>query len=162
MKQIENILLLYTKYPIPGRVKTRLIPYVTSQKAAEIHHALVLKTIETLRKLKVLIKIKILVFYEGGSEEQVKSWIGEGFDFKKQISGSLGEKLNFGFKNAFLKKYKSCITIGSDCYDLDTKQILDAIEKLKHDDLVLGPAEDGGYYLIGLSKYEPSLFQNID
>jgi len=81
---------------------------------------------------------------------------------EKQHGNSLGERMNNAFNNVFEKKYSKAIIIGTDCPALTEKVINDAFEKLNNYDVVIGPANDGGYYLLGMKKLHQQLFKNIN
>jgi uncharacterized protein len=81
---------------------------------------------------------------------------------KVQIEGDLGEKMSFAFRQGFKNGYKNIVIIGSDCPEITSDHIDDAFQSLQISDIVIGPSDDGGYYLLGMKKWNPKLFQNIE
>ena len=79
---------------------------------------------------------------------------------KEQYGNDLGEKMKNAFNDGFKKNYEKILVIGSDLFDLEPSHINEAFKKLNHNNVVIGPAFDGGYYLIGLKKLHPKIFQN--
>ncbi len=91
----------------------------------------------------------------------MKRWIGSQFLLVPQSEGSLGDRLTAAFKQGFASSIGKIVIIGSDCPSLEKEKVLKAIALLDTHDVVLGPATDGGYYLIGLNQHRPFLFENI-
>jgi len=150
-------LIVFTRYPEAGRVKTRLIS-VLGEKGAEIFH----------RKMVELILAQVRVFggelevhFSGGSYPLMKSWLGEELHYRAQKGTSLGDRLYNAVVEAFAENSKKVVVIGTDCPGLTAGHIERAFCLLDRSDLVLGPAFDGGYYLIGLKKAVTELFSGI-
>lgn len=156
----KNELILFTKYPIPGKAKTRLIPALGCEMAADLHRQMTEKTVATARKLAQEEGVYIRVFYEGGSLDVMREWLGE-MDFERQKNGDLGEKMHDAFVKGFSCRAQKIVIIGTDCPTLTVDILKEAFLKLKEYDLVIGPASDGGYYLIGLKKRNKYLFKGI-
>lgn len=158
-KTLKNELLLFAKYPEPGKVKTRLSKTIGPQKAAKIYKAMVE---EVMRRTSPCDGEYIRLLYYDPPElgKKFDSWLS--FRHRKPQQGAdLGEKI----KNAFtesLTTAEKAILIGTDCIDIDHALILNAFDRLSRTDLVLGPAKDGGYYLIGCKKNYPELFSHIE
>lgn len=152
--------LYFVKNPEPGKVKTRLARTIGDREAARIYKNLAQTNFNRLqcrnRKWTV-----IVLFDPPGAEMLIRQWLpGDGCLYHPQINGSLGERLVCGFEYAF--KYFDCvIAAGSDTLSLEPSHFERAFEVLKKHDVVLGPARDGGYYLIGLKENRPGLFENI-
>ena len=87
-------------------------------------------------------------------------WKNTIYNKKIQVGNDLGERMINAFHELFNLGYKKCIIVGSDLFDLQSKHIEEAFDKLGESDVVIGPAEDGGYYLLGLKKIVPALFSN--
>ena len=96
------------------------------------------------------------------AQKEISPWLAAGWSCSPQSDGDLGAKLNNAFAQAFEKGRERVIIIGSDCPYLATADIDEADEALKSADVVLGPATDGGYWLVGLSKPAPEIFENIN
>lgn len=156
----KRTLILFTRYPEVGKVKTRLTESISPEMAAELHKKM---TEDTLCKMKEIPKgenTSLKIFYEGGSYADMKKWLGD-FKIKKQAGKNLGERLCGAFRKEFEKKTAKVVVVGSDCPGLTATIIKKAFLKLAENDLVIGPAEDGGYYLIGLKRPADLLFKDI-
>lgn len=152
---IENLLLIFTRNPELGKVKTRLAKTIGNEKALEIYKFLLNKT----KEISINTNSDKAVFYSVKIREN-DIW-GKNYYQKYQQEGKdLGERMLNAFKTSFLKGYKKVIIIGSDLYDLTSNQINEAFEKLNSHDFVIGPAKDGGYYLLGMKSLEPKIFKN--
>ena len=151
-------LMVFTRYPEAGSVKTRLIPALGKTGAARIHKKMTEGTIKTASHFKG----ELEVHFSGGNRKLMKKWLSNRLRYRKQKGKDLGEKLCNAFKMAFSEGSKKIVIIGTDCPRLTADHINKAFSLLDKFDLVLGPARDGGYYLIGLNNYRPELFKNID
>ncbi|XTZ09662.1 MAG: TIGR04282 family arsenosugar biosynthesis glycosyltransferase [cyanobacterium endosymbiont of Rhopalodia yunnanensis] len=152
-------LIVFTRYPEPKKTKTRLIPALGAEGAAKLQLQLTEHTITEVRKL--IKKISTTVYYTGASQEFMESWLGNDLNYCSQHEEDLGNRMKLAFEDSFQLKFSRVVIIGIDCPDLNIKIIMNAFESLDENDLVLGEASDGGYYLIGLRKIIPELFQNI-
>lgn len=153
-------LIVFVKSPIPGEIKTRLIPHLTGAEAADLYKCFVsdiLKNVSTLAST-----LKLHIAYQPHAKASDLSWIGrqtpESF---RQEGKSLGERLIHAFGTAFGRGSQHVVIIGSDSPTLPTRYIEQAFEALNEADVVLGPAFDGGYYLIGLSRPCMKLFEDV-
>lgn len=151
------LLIIFTRYPEAGLVKTRLIPALGEAGAAEIHKIMTEETV----KMALKTGIEIEIHFTGGSYKQIQKWLGNRFKYRDQAGGTLGERLSDSFNQAFSEGLKRAIIIGTDCPEITSNHIREAFTLLQKSDLVLGPALDGGYYLIGLSSFHHNLFKNI-
>ncbi len=151
----KNLLLIFTRNPELGKCKTRLAATVGDQAALDIYNFLLNHTVQITKNLTT----DKIVYY---SEEIWKNdiWDINTFDKKLQKGLDLGERMSNAFKNGFEKGYQKIIIIGSDMYDLSQEDIENAFLKLSDNDYVIGPAEDGGYYLLGMTKWNKNLFKN--
>jgi len=148
--------IVFVRKPELGKVKTRLAESVGPQKALDIYKALLLHT----RNVVENVDTKRFVFYHE-SIDYSDEWAAEKFSKKKQVDGNLGEKLQDAFDVCF-KTCNQVVVIGSDCASLHPSHIETAFSFLQKSDTVIGPTYDGGYYLLGMNKYNPSLFQGIN
>lgn len=153
-KNVEA-LIIFTKNPELGKCKTRLAQKIGDQKALEIYKILLKRTAEIVKDLPV----DKYVFY---NEKIVANdvWNSSVFFKDLQSKGDLGIKMYKAFENLFLKAYEKVIIIGSDLYDLSPQLISDAFDALKQNEFVIGPAKDGGYYLLGMKKLNKKIFEN--
>ena len=149
----DRLLMIFVKNLIPGMVKTRLAEDIGIFKALEVYQELVYHTHKITRKLEV---DKSVHYSEYVEVEDI--WSDEHFSHKLQKGNTLGEKMSNAFDEGF-DSYKKVVIIGSDCYDLNSKIIKTAFEMLEEHEVVVGPAKDGGYYLLGMNEYFPQLFE---
>ncbi|WP_317619414.1 TIGR04283 family arsenosugar biosynthesis glycosyltransferase [Laspinema olomoucense] len=157
-------LIIFTRLPYPGTTKTRLIPALGAGGAALLHRQLGEHTLATVRdglQQKMPKPIAVEVRFTGGTLEQMQGWLGEDLEYRPQSEGDLGDRLIVATQEAFEAGCSRLVLIGTDCPDLDARILRQAFDSLHSHDLVLGPAMDGGYYLIGLSRFVPELFQGI-
>lgn len=151
-----NHLLIFIKNPIKGRAKTRLAATVGDDEALRIY----LELLKHTRNIATEIDAHRNLFYSHFINEN-DEWNNPDFDKQLQIEGDLGKKMAAGFQTAFEKGATKVVIVGSDCATL-TKEIIDsAFAKLETNDFVIGPAVDGGYYLLGMKAFTPEVFQNI-
>jgi hypothetical protein len=151
-------LLIFLKEPMPGQVKTRLAASVGPQAAADIYRACVE---QTLGRLRGFAPRTTLCVDPPGALEQVRAWLGDGWALRPQSGSGLGERLAEATGRAFAEGAGRVVVVGTDSPWLGAEEVAGAFARLKRHDAVLGPAEDGGYYLIGLSRPCPGLFEGI-
>lgn len=156
-----NHLIVFTRYPEPGKAKTRLIPALGDAGAANLHRQMAEHTLAQARSLQKEQSVSIEVQFTGGDLAQMQAWLGEDVKYRSQSAGELGERLIQAFEVAFGQNATAVVAIGTDCPSLREDILSAAFERLTTTDLVLGEATDGGYYLIGLRKLIPELFKNI-
>ncbi|AFZ43458.1 Protein of unknown function DUF2064 [Halothece sp. PCC 7418] len=154
----KETLIIFTRYPEAGKTKTRLISALGEEGAAQLQKKLTEHTLKEVSKLPVNLRI----YFAGGNQKLMSDWLGNRYQYYPQSSGDLGQRLLAALKESFTQQIERILIIGIDCPDLNADLIYRAFQKLKENDLVLGKAEDGGYYLIGLSGFYPQLFQGID
>ena len=157
----RNQLIVFTRFPVPGEVKTRLIPELGPEGAADLHRDMTAYAMRTANSLHHDHGIDVEVHHIGASLQDMKRWLGEDVVYERQGAGDLGRKLNQAFSHGFSAGYKHVVIIGTDCPDLTVIHLREAFTNLLTHDLVLGPATDGGYYLVGLGKATPHLFRGI-
>ncbi len=155
-------LIVFTRLPHPGTTKTRLIPALGAQGAAQLHRQLSEHTLATVREWSKLEKMPVEVRFTGGTLDQIQGWLGGDLEYRSQGEGDLGDRLKTASEDAFNARCSRVVMIGTDCPDLEAALLIQAFKSLHHHDIVLGPAIDGGYYLIGLSRRVPEIFQGIE
>jgi hypothetical protein len=158
MEKLSNRLIVFTRYPEPGNTKTRLISTLGPNGAAQFQKEM---TEWTLSKAEEVKSASLEIRYEGGNKELMEDWLGLEFSLKPQGPGNLGEKMGRTFEESFGEGAKRVLILGSDCPGIFPSIIQEAFTQLDDNDLVLGPASDGGYYLIGLKTAQPGLFKDI-
>ncbi len=151
----NRLLIIFQKNPLPGKVKTRLAAEVGEMKALSIYKMLIRKTYEAIRD----VSCTQWVFYNEFIDKS-DIWDPKHYDKFLQSGKSLGEKMKNAFKKGFGSGYKKICIIGTDCYGLTANVVENAFEKLGDHDYVIGPAADGGYYLLGMKNLNQSLFEN--
>ena len=174
---IKKRLIIFTRYPVPGKTKTRLIPALGEQGAADLHSRMAEYTLLNLLILGCDQSLEIGIYYSGGDRTLMQNWldpiISSFFEndshsrinpifYHAQIGEDLGNRMQGAFEDGFKNKIEKIIIIGTDCPDLSPHLIEETFWALNSQDVVLGPARDGGYYLIGLSQSFPMLFNHID
>lgn len=153
-------LVLFGRYPVPGRTKTRLIPALGPAGAADLQRRLTLKSLTTVLKTN-LPASSVEFCYTGGGPDQVRRWLGRhGIGFSRQTSDGLGSRMADALKTAFRKGFHPVVLVGTDIPAMTAEHIRSAFEALGRHDVVLGPSRDGGYWLIGMRR-PADLFQGI-
>jgi len=145
-------LIIFTRYPEPGTTKTRLIPLLGAEGAADLQRKMTEHTVAQVRRLSASRELSAEIRYEGGNESLMKNWIGPDFDYRPQGRGDLGLRMKRSFEDAFRSGTDAAVIIGTDIPDITDGIIQKAFNALKQKNMVLGPAKDSGYYLIGLQK----------
>ncbi|HHP7232685.1 MAG TPA: TIGR04282 family arsenosugar biosynthesis glycosyltransferase [Xenococcaceae cyanobacterium] len=158
----NKTLIIFTRYPEPGKTKTRLIPALGTVGAAELQRQMSEHTLKNAQQWQTISGGKIAIYFAGGDVNLMSNWLGQDLNYYPQVTGDLGNKMQSAFSQAFEDGATQVITIGTDCPDLNYMLIDQAFNSFLKHDLVLGKAEDGGYYLIGLKRLIPELFHNIN
>ncbi len=151
----RSLLIIFVKNPILGKVKTRLAKTVGDQYALHVYLHLLNYTASIAAKSSSDIAIYYSDFVDNND-----LWSNNRYQKYIQKGNSLGERMNNAFIEAFQKNYEKALIIGSDCAQLTTEIINNAFKKLNEVDVVIGPAYDGGYYLLGMKKYYIDFFLN--
>lgn len=151
--------MLFTRYPEVGNTKTRLIPYLGARRAAELQRWMTTSMAQEMTALHPDIDRQI--HFSGGGLPQMQTWLGRQFTYLPQLVGNLGNRLHQAFARNFQAGMAAVVAIGADCPELSIRHFEQAFGHLKSHDVVLGPAADGGYYLIGLRCPQARLFENI-
>jgi rSAM/selenodomain-associated transferase 2/rSAM/selenodomain-associated transferase 1 len=158
---MERRLTIFTRYPEPGKTKTRLIAALGPDGAAEVQRNMTGHTLDWVRGLVAGFPISVEVRFDGGDAEKMAACFGGHVSYRPQGPGDLGCRMAAAFAEAFREGAKRTVLIGTDCPEITPELIREAFERLATCDLVLGPATDGGYYLIGLRRPAPGLFNGI-
>lgn len=161
LNQSKQQLIIFTRYPEPGKTKTRLIPALGEIGAANLQKKMTEHTILQVKELQKISGVDVEVRFAGGNRELMQNWLGVNFVYQSQGGGDLGERMMQSLTDALARDVEQVIIIGTDCPGLNCQIIASAFDKLQVCDLVLGPALDGGYYLIGLRQVIPELFSQI-
>lgn len=155
-------LIIFTRYPEPGKTKTRMIPALGAAGAAQLQGQMTEHTLVQVNGLQELRGVLPEIHFTGATQAQMQDWLGTEWVYRPQASGNLGERLIVAFAGAFAAGGKRVIAIGTDCPSLSPAILNRGFEQLQDFDLVMGSAIDGGYYLIGLCQPIPRLFHDIN
>jgi len=153
--QSKNLLLIFTRNPELGKCKTRLAATVGNETALEIYKFLLQHTVSITKNIHA---VKQVYYSEEIWEKDV--WNTTIFEKKLQNGANLGDRMANAFELGFKNGFEKILVIGSDLYDLDATTIENAFSELDKSDFVIGPAQDGGYYLLGMKKFITNVFKN--
>jgi rSAM/selenodomain-associated transferase 1 len=158
---LESIVLLFVKAPLPGRVKSRLAAVTGQVHAVNLYKNFVLDILEMLEKTGYRVRI---FFYPSGAGSEVAEWLGTNREYMPQSGNDLGERMERAFAGVFSEGFSRAVLVGSDIPDLKATLVREAFLSLERSDAVLGPAADGGYYLIGFNRnsFFPRPFHGIE
>ena len=154
VKEMKKALIVFQKKPEPGKVKTRLAKDIGEEKAMEVYKYLLDHTHKQAQKSGA----DVFVYFQGGIDADYGVFAK--YFLAHQIEGDLGKKMEAAFNEVFSYGYQEVLIIGSDCQELTSDIIAQAFDSLTNHDLVIGPALDGGYYLLGMKKLHAPLFRN--
>lgn len=154
-------LIIFTRYPEPGKTKTRMIPALGEVGAANLQRQMTEYTLIKTRDWQSNRCLSLEVYFAGGNESLMQAWLGNDLVYRQQSKGDLGQRMMSALQQSFADQMTKVVMIGIDCPDVNQRLINEAFDQLNHHDLVLGPAADGGYYLVGLSHFIPDLFTDI-
>lgn len=160
LQKSKQRLIIFAKAPIPGECKTRLIPLLGETASAELYKQL---SIHCLSQFNETCEADILLqVYPDTSHAFIKQ-LKQQFNtsLSAQIGNNLGDRMFHAICES-LESYNQCVLIGTDCPEIDSAYVNQAFTALQSSDIVLGPADDGGYVLIGANKIRPELFQDIE
>ena len=156
-------LIVFTRYPEPGKVKTRLSGVLGTVGAADLQREMTLHTLRATREMRSARGIDVEVRYAGGDDASMQRCFGDELAYRPQGEGDLGERMARSIAGALSEGAPAAVVIGSDCPGITPDILGRAFDMLGEDPerVVMGPALDGGYYLIGMSRERPELFQGI-
>ncbi|HNP07860.1 MAG TPA: TIGR04282 family arsenosugar biosynthesis glycosyltransferase [Cyclobacteriaceae bacterium] len=151
----KRLLIIFYRNPELGKVKTRLAATLGDGNALAVY----LKLVNHTQSITKDLAVDKMVCYSHHVDTE-DSWCNEEYHKEIQKGTTLGEKLEHAVKQAFEKDYQSVGVIGSDCFELTEEILNQSFQKLESKDAVIGPAKDGGYYLLGMRRFIPDLFKN--
>ena len=153
-------LIIFVKWPEKGKVKTRLAADLGEDAVYELYKCFVEDLLDTVANTGIQ---PLISFHPEEAEDKVRAWLGSGYSYVPQVGAELGERMKNAFSQVFSDGVSQAVLIGSDFPDFPAAIIKDAFSSLKRDDAVIGPARDGGYYLIGFRRkgFLPSIFDGI-
>ena len=152
--------ILFVKLPEKGRVKSRLALHIGEDAALHLYENMVLDVLDMLKKGRFPFRI---CFTPLDAHDQMAGWLGQEYDYLPQNGDNLGDRMEDAFDSVFAGGVQEALLIGSDIPGLTTDVIDEAFAALLKNDAVIGPADDGGYYLIGFRKksFAPGIFHDI-
>ena len=158
VKLDDRCLLFFVKNPERGKVKSRLGAVIGNDSAVSVYKNIVDRMLSTLKEGTFPLYI---CFSPKNAQKPVKNWLGREYRYIPQNGKDLGERMRNGFTEAFEMGFKKVVLIGSDIPDLALEFIEEAFITLNKSDAVIGPAFDGGYYLIGFKDktFSPQVFE---
>jgi rSAM/selenodomain-associated transferase 1 len=154
-KPANNLIIIFTRNPELGKVKTRLAKTIGDQGALNVYRYLLEHTQKTIRDINA----DKAVYYSVKIRDN-DIWDKTIYNKYQQEGEDLGQRMLHAFDNGFKNGYEKIVIVGSDLFHLEPKHLEEAIEKLEANDVVFGPAEDGGYYLLGMKQLHVNLFKN--
>ena len=150
----KSLLLVFSKNPKLGKVKTRLAKTIGKEKALKVYKALLKKTASVLEELEVDIHLYYSDFIE---KDDLFSTVAT--QKKRQTGEQLGERMSNAFRESLIS-YNKVVIIGTDLWTLEIQDIKNAFRALENHAAVIGPSTDGGYYLLGIKEVIPQIFLN--
>ena len=144
-------IVVFAKEPVPGRVKTRLIPALGAEGAARLAAQMLERTVEEAQATGLGVELC--------GEPDAAAWFEGGVAKSAQGEGDLGQRLARAARRVLDEE--PLLLIGADCPALGRRRLRAAADSLAVHDAVIHPAEDGGYVLLGLTRFDPSLFESI-
>lgn len=154
----KNLLVIFVKNPEINKVKTRLAKSVGGQNALMIYRKLLEHTHKVTSALKTPADKQV---WYSSRIDRTDLWETGDYEKHLQQGETLGKRMEKAFEDAFETGYARVVIIGSDCPGLETTHLEAAFQHLNEQGAVIGPAEDGGYYLLGMTEFLPSVFRNI-
>ena len=144
-KIAKKHLIIFTRYPQPGKTKTRLIPALGVEGATNLQRQMTEFTLSKVKKFQESAAISFEIRFTGGNLPLMQNWLGTELNYLLQGEGDLGKRMENSFFSAFNKGAQEVVIIGIDCPNLSAEVLAQAFEKINNCDFLLGPAVDAGY-----------------
>lgn len=160
MESVSGVIIFFVKHPSPGAVKSRLARRLGNATAVELYSNFVRDMLDAMKRSGYPIDIFVT---PGDRLDDVRSWLAEDAAYHPQFGSDLGERMEQAFHAIFARGVERAILIGSDIPDLPAEHLANALDSLERHEAVIGPARDGGYYLIGFRKdgFAPEIFRGV-
>lgn len=153
---MKRVIIIFTRIPVPGKTKTRLMPFLTGEECAGLHKNFILDIYEACSHVKA----DLLLFYTPEDEEKIlKEMFSEDLIFLPQSGDDLGKRMKNAFGVAFRLGYEKILLIGTDIPQITTEILEGALDQLEDYDIVIHPTIDGGYYLIGMTEEHDEVWE---
>ena len=152
---MKQLLIIFYRNPELGKVKSRLADTVGEERALALYLVMAAHT----RKISLSVPVDKVVYYSRFIDTE-DNWLNSDFQKRLQQGDDLGERMKRAFEESFDLGYESVCIVGTDCPELTGAMVIAAFEALNHHDAVIGPALDGGYYLLGMNRFMPELFDD--
>jgi uncharacterized protein len=150
---MKSVLIIFYRNPILGKVKTRLAYTIGDGNALAVY----LKLVEHTRSITTSLAVDVALYYSEYIDTE-DNWSQQFYRKERQIEGNLGQRMQHAFESEFSNGYDNVCIIGTDCLELSRREIDDAFGELSSHDVVIGPAKDGGYYLLGMKNMNTAFF----
>jgi rSAM/selenodomain-associated transferase 1 len=151
-------LLVFVKYPEPGRVKTRLAQTTGPERAATLYRQWISTVLDQFQAIRPA--TRLVGYFDGAGHDAFRHWHALADEWWPQPAGDLGARLSAGLAAA-LDSGGPALAVGTDCLEITPDLVAQAFAALSHKDVVFGPTADGGYYLVGTAKTRPELFRSV-
>ena len=156
---MHRVLGVFAKEPVAGQVKTRLAAVIGAEQAARLYEAFLRDLLARLERLPVR---RVLAYTPDSGKDYFGNWLGDRFELEPQSGSDLGERMSAFFERQFSRDARQVVLVGSDAPNLPIARIEQAFAELVHHDVVLGPSDDGGYYLVGMRRMIVEVFGGIE
>jgi len=155
----RRAVVIFARAPDLGKVKTRLAAELGEREALAIYTSLAENTVRVVAMLPQC--DRVVAYTPKDAYIRMRDWLGDGFSYEAQCDGDLGARMAHAFRSRFDENAESVLLIGTDAPGIDSSVLVEGFAALSHDDVVFGPALDGGYYAVGLRAPHAVLFENI-
>ena len=155
----RRAIVVFARAPELGKVKTRLAAELGEREALVIYTRLAENTVRVVASLPHC--DRIVAYTPEGDERRMREWLGAAFSYEAQCDGDLGARMMNAFNRRFEENTERVLLVGTDAPELDVALLEEGFAALSHNDVVFGPAVDGGYYAIGLRAPQTVLFENV-
>ena len=162
VSEIDNAIIVFARLPVKGRVKTRLAKELGIDVATSFYKVCAEHTFKEILKFDSTQVVPFLFFSEESEIDEMRNWTKNKFRYYSQKGHDLGERMSNAFNTIFDAGYRNVILVGTDAPGISAELITDAFSQLKDYNCVIGPSEDGGYYLMGLKQKLFYLFNEME
>ena len=158
----DKAIIVFARLPVEGKVKTRLAKEIGNKNAASFYSVCAEHLLSEVRETKKF-GVDLFLFYSNQIEaDRIKKWVGRDFSFYAQTCDDLGIRMLNAFKSVFNNGYEKIIIVGTDVPDMNFRLLEIAFDELDRNEFVVGPSEDGGYYLLGMKTLTEDIFEGIN